>query len=118
MGRVVIYEPDDLLRNLLVEWLRQASDAVPAAARVEAVGSADLVVISLDTVERDRLEVIRAMRTIHARTPFIAISSQFRSALPSADVAAQELGVERILAKPFTRDEFLAAVAAVRRIQL
>jgi two-component system chemotaxis response regulator CheY len=112
-GHIVIYEPDDLMHSLLVEWLRQAGYEVSAAAQVDRDTPADLVIISLHSPKRQGSGVIRAMRIIHPRTPFIATSSQFRAGLSPIGTAARELGVERALAKPLARDELLAAVAAV-----
>jgi len=99
--------------GLLVEWLRQAGHEVAAAAQADRDTTVDLVIISLHSPKRQGSGVIRAMRSIHPRTPFIAMSSQFRAGLSPVGAAARELGVERVLAKPLTRDELLAAVAAV-----
>lgn len=113
MQSIAIYEPDDLMRGLLAEWLGQAGYEVPADRNRRV----DLVIVSLHSPKQEGPGVIRAMRTIYPRTPFIALSSQFRSGLSPIGTAAQDLGVERILAKPLTRAELLSAVRAVLGIR-
>jgi CheY-like chemotaxis protein len=45
--------------------------------------------------------------------PIIAVSAQFRSGVRCQGPAARELGVERIVAKPFDREVLLGAVRSV-----
>ena len=73
----------------------------------------DLVIVSIQMPKNGGVELIRTMRVIHPTTPFIALSSHFRSGLSSGGAAAQALGVTRVLAKPLTRNELLVAVHGV-----
>jgi DNA-binding response OmpR family regulator len=113
MASIAIYESDDLMKSLLVEWLSQVGYSVQEPAAAERNRAADLIIVSIQKPKHEGVGVIRAMRMIHPRTPFIALSSQFRSGLSPVGTAAQALGVMRVLAKPLTRNELLAAVQAV-----
>jgi DNA-binding response OmpR family regulator len=113
MITIAIYEPDGSMNSLLVEWLSQAGYYVHESAVAERGPAVDLVIVSIQMPKNAGVDVIRAMRVIHPETPFIALSSQFRSGLSSCGAAAQTLGVTRVLAKPLTRNELLAAVQGV-----
>ena len=113
MVTIAIYEPDGSMNSLLVEWLSQAGYYVHESAAAEPGPAVDLVIVSIQMPKNGGVDVIRAMRIIHPGTPFIALSSQFRSGLSSVGAAAQALGVTRVLAKPLTRSELLAAVHCV-----
>jgi len=113
MITIAIYEPDGSMNSLLVEWLSQAGYCVHESAVAERGRAVDLVIVSIQMPKNGGVDVIRAMRVIHPGTPFIALSSQFRSGLSSCGAAAQALGVTRVLAKPLTRNELLAAVQGV-----
>jgi hypothetical protein len=53
------------------------------------------------------------VKAAHPETPLIAISGQFRSGLVGPCTAADALGVQQVVAKPFTRRDLLAAVEDV-----
>ena len=52
--------------------------------------------------------LIRSLREYAA--PILALSARFRCGLAESAEAARRLGVKRVLPKPFTRKELLAAV--------
>ena len=58
-------------------------------------------------------ERLRAARHTYPDVPIIAISGQFRAGLDGAGSAAQALGVDRVIAKPFGRKALLDAVRSV-----
>jgi CheY-like chemotaxis protein len=67
-------------------------------------------------VYRPRHEGARRLRTVkaaHPETPLIAISGQFRPGLDGSCTAAEALGVQQVIAKPFSRRDLLAAVRSV-----
>jgi DNA-binding response OmpR family regulator len=111
---IVVYEEDDLMRALLIEWLSQAGHRVLEAGQRGAKDndSGDLVIVSI-YMPKQAGELLREIRTAHPHTPLIAISGQFRSGLPAAGMTAQMLGVERVLAKPLERSDLLEAVRTV-----
>jgi DNA-binding response OmpR family regulator len=108
---IVVYEEDDLMRALLKEWLSQAAYRVLDGRQRKAVGevAADLVIVSIYMPKQAGV-LLREIRAAHPHTPLIAISGQFRSGLPAAGMAAQMLGVQRVLAKPLERSDLLEAV--------
>jgi CheY-like chemotaxis protein len=59
---------------------------------------------------REGAKCLRDVRAAHPDTPLIAISAQFRPGLAGSGSAADELGVEQVIAKPFSRRDLLAAV--------
>jgi len=112
---IVIYEEDHLTRNLLREWLGEAGYRVRSGALREAENGrpADLVIASVYMPKCGGAQLLREVQAAHPGTPVIAISGQFRSGLSAVGTTAQMLGVQRVLAKPLTRDDLLEAVRAI-----
>jgi DNA-binding response OmpR family regulator len=108
MSSIVIYERDDLMYSLLREWLSAAGYTVS-----ESSAPVELVVASFSTSKYENEMLIRGARRIHPQAAIIALSSQARSGLSSDGAAATALGVERVMAKPLTRGELLAAVESI-----
>ena len=115
MSGIVILEEDDLMRGLLEEWLTEAGYAVRRSGLDDApaASGAGLVIIDLHSPREAGLETVRAARKAYPGAPVIAISGRFRSGLAGACAAAQALGAHAVIAKPFSRDDLLAAVRAV-----
>jgi DNA-binding response OmpR family regulator len=115
MSGIVILEEDDLMRGLLEEWLAEAGYAAwkGGLANAPAASGADLVIVDLNSPREAGPETVRAARAAYPGAPVIAISGRFRSGLSGCCAAAQALGAQAIVAKPFSRDDLLAAVHAV-----
>jgi DNA-binding response OmpR family regulator len=114
MGNIAIYERDDLMYALLLEWLGGAGYGVPeSASPSDLPAGVDLVIVSLSMPKQDSGALIRRVQQLHPKTPIIALSSQARSGLCSDGAAARALGVACVMAKPLRRSELLAAVQAV-----
>lgn len=121
MSNIVIYEGDDLMRSLLVEWLREAGYRVHAVAShdlqnsrlEETLAAADLVIISVFMPKQAGAQLVREIQAVHPGTPVIAISGQFLAGLSANGAIAQALGVQQVIAKPFTRNDLLGAVRAI-----
>ena len=116
MPGIVIIEDDSLMRGLLREWLTAAGYTVREDAlrhRLSGSNSADLVIVDLYMPRQAGAAIVRAVHRAHPGTPVIAISGQFRPGLAGSCSAARALGVRQVIAKPFSRDELLAAVRAV-----
>lgn len=112
MSGIAIYERDDLMRELLREWLTAAGYAV-RDRRVE--GDPTMPVLAIVGVETPKPEselLIPALRRNYPGMPVIALSGWARSGLCSNGATAHALGVERLLAKPLRRHELLIAVDA------
>jgi DNA-binding response OmpR family regulator len=111
MSSIVIIEEDDLMRGLLTEWLTGAGYAV--RERGAAPAGADLVVVDLYMPRQAGGDVVRAVRRAHPGTPVIAMSAQFRPGLACSAGAAHALGVDKLVCKPFAREDLLGAVRAL-----
>ena len=113
-GRIVIVEPDDLIRGLLERWLGEAGYAVVVGASqtllgtVAEGGAAHLVIIDVSTPHSAE-NIVKSVREAHAG-PILLLSARFRRGTNSSISVAQQLGVRNVLPKPFTRDELLSAV--------
>jgi DNA-binding response OmpR family regulator len=103
------------MRALLAEWLSEAGYRVRGAAPrgAQRGGTEDLVIVSLYMPKYAGALLVSEIQAVHPGTPLIAISGQFRSGLSDVGATAQTLGVQRVLAKPLTRSDLLAAVRAV-----
>jgi CheY-like chemotaxis protein len=115
MSAIVVIEADKLMRELLVEWLNAAGYSVrtPAPAEVEAPVNADLVIVDVYMPRHEGLQRLRTVRAANPKTPVIAISGQFRPGLVGSPAVAEALGVDQVIAKPFSRCDLLAAVDGV-----
>jgi DNA-binding response OmpR family regulator len=106
-GHVVVVEPDDLIRELLERWLVADSFTVSDLSSPRA---AALVIISLPRPGQAEAS-LQEVRVRHGAVPILAISGRFRRGLAASGEAALRLGVNKVLPKPFTREELLLAVA-------
>jgi len=110
---VLIFEADELIRELVARWLRDAGYRVqigsgsaepePAALRPA------LVIVDVANPRRARSLVLGLQR--RHRAPVLLISSRFRQGLGASLPTARQFGACRLLAKPFTQAELLAGVA-------
>jgi DNA-binding response OmpR family regulator len=113
-GRVLVVEGDDLIRELLERWLREGGYAVAfgdlETLRQDGTGEAEPLVVILDLGNpRSATGAIRSVRAAYS-APILAISGRFRRGLSNSRDAARRLGASKVLAKPFSADELLAAV--------
>ena len=112
---IVIYEEDQLTRNLLREWLEEAGYGARTRAldEVQFRRRADLVIASVYMPKQSGNGWLREIQAAHPGIPVIAISGQFRSGLCPAGATAETLGVQQVIAKPLIRADLLAAVRAM-----
>ena len=115
MSDILIYEENDLMRALLQEWLSDAGYRVRAASpgRMGDLGGASLVIVSVYMPKHSGPQLVREIQAAHPGTPLIAISGQFRAGLSTVGATAQTLGVQQVIAKPFTCADLLVAVRAI-----
>jgi DNA-binding response OmpR family regulator len=108
---ILVVETDDLIRELLERWLGEAGYAVVACAAGDpaAAGRARLVIADAPSPRRAaaRIALLRAA----CQAPMLVLSARLRRDHGASAAAARQLGVQRVLAKPFTRAELLAAVS-------
>lgn len=115
MAYILVIEDDTALRTMMVTLLqlaghvvRQAADGNEGIAR-QLEHPADLVITDIIMPERDGLETITALQKMMPGTPIIAMSGAEHHALYLRMM--ELLGARRTLKKPFSRPDFLAAVA-------
>jgi DNA-binding response OmpR family regulator len=104
-GYVIVLEEDPLIRPLLQRWLGEAGYAV--AADTQAQAKPALVIADVPDPQSAEA-LIRSLREYAA--PILILSARFRRGLAGSAEAARRLGVKKVLPKPFTRKELLAAV--------
>jgi DNA-binding response OmpR family regulator len=108
-GYVVVQEEDVQIRELLERWLREAGYLVAASGA--ALETAPTLVIANVAEPHAAAGLIRSLKGVYA-APILALSARFRRGLAGSVEAARRLGVKKVLPKPFTRSELLAAVRA------
>ncbi|HEV7394238.1 MAG TPA: response regulator [Burkholderiales bacterium] len=113
MSGIVIIEDDELIHALLKEYLSEAGYLISSAGSADTAATPDVVITDVYMPRSTGMEKLQAIRAAHPGTPLIAISGQFCSGLASCRATADALGVKRIIAKPFSRDELLEAVRHV-----
>jgi DNA-binding response OmpR family regulator len=102
----VVLEGDPLIRPLLERWLEEAGYTVGASVQV---GAAKPVLIIADLPDPQAADsLVHSLREYAA--PILLLSARFRHGLAGSEETARRLGVKRVLPKPFTRKELLAAV--------
>jgi DNA-binding response OmpR family regulator len=111
--RILVVERDDLILGLLEQWLGEAGyDVVVGAAQSlpppDAGAKPRLVIVDVPR-PRSAEKMIKSVKDAYGG-PILLLSARLtRSAGSSSDVA-RRLGVRKVLPKPFTRSELLAAV--------
>ncbi len=113
MPRVIVMDEDEPLRALLAEWLMSAGYSVrEASLRDLATGEAvELLVIDLPRPRLNGAAVVACLRAAHPAAALLGLSTQLRESLPPHSPLVRELGLHRLLAKPCSRQELLAAAA-------
>lgn len=116
--RILLMEDDEALRGLLARVLRSAGyEVVEAADGASGLahwreGGADLVLTDIHMPDTNGIEVMLELRTFAPALPVIAMSGGHRAVDLDLLGNARLLGAVSILAKPFSREEVLSAVAA------
>jgi CheY-like chemotaxis protein len=105
---IVVQEPDELIRPLVQLWLEdagyQVSTSVPRAVRP------DLLI--LDAARPGHVASRLAALGFDPDTPVLMVSASFRRGLGASKETARRFGARKVLPKPYTQVELLAAVAA------
>jgi DNA-binding response OmpR family regulator len=104
-GCIVVLEEDALLRPLLERWLREAGYSVAA----KSARDLQPALIIADVPDPKAAEALISRLREYA-APILVLSGRFRRGLGGSAATARRLGVKKVLPKPFTRKELLAAV--------
>jgi len=116
MTSILVIDDDQVAREYIGLCLQRAGYSVACAAdgrqALDALdnGSIDLVITDIFMPECDGIEVIRALRNRHPGVRSLAISGGSGVLNTCYLPAAQRLGADRILAKPFSPDRLLSVV--------
>jgi CheY-like chemotaxis protein len=121
---VLLADDEADIRVLLVGWLERAGHHVTCAKNgVEAAAILqakifDLVVTDMLMPESDGVELIGVVKKSSSTTRILAMSGGGR-VMDSTDCLrmAQGLGAHAAVMKPFTRDQFMAALALATKGQ-
>lgn len=116
---VLVVDDDPLMRGLLAEWLseagygvRQAENGTTALQMLHRQ-PAGLLITDMDMPGRDGAQTLEEARRMLPGLAVIAISGGARDAKQDWVAIASRLGAAKTLAKPFERQELLAAVEEV-----
>ena len=109
-----VVEPDDLILGLLERWLSEAGYTLVVEPShrlipmIVAGNKPDLVIIDVPT-PRSAGSIIKPVKDVYVG-PILLLSARFRRGAGSSSDVARQLGVRKVLPKPFMRDELLSAV--------
>jgi CheY-like chemotaxis protein len=119
MIEILIVDDDALMRGMLAEWLseagyhvRQAENGTNALQMLRG-RPAGLLITDMDMPGRDGAQTLDEARRMLPGLPVIAISGGARDGRRNWAATALEFGAAKALAKPFERQDLLAAVAQV-----
>jgi CheY-like chemotaxis protein len=119
MSRILVVDDDDGFRRTLCQTLLRAGHEVLAAPDGSAAlkfyrqQPVDLVITDLIMPDKEGLETILELRRLQPELKIIAVSGGGRNRLGEYLPIARRLGAAKTLAKPFTSQEILAAVASL-----
>lgn len=116
MSKIMVIEEDGAMRVLISEWLASEGHDVRALPRHGSASdnTVDLVILDLPNPRsrgNETARAVQAVREAYPRAAVIGISTQLGRSLGVDSGAARALGVNRLLAKPGTREELVGAVA-------
>jgi DNA-binding response OmpR family regulator len=118
MAHILLIEDDVQLQKLLHHMLNsEGHDVQKACNGNEGINCfhetpADLVITDIIMPEKTGLDVISELKRAYPEVKIIAMSGGVRTGTKLLNMA-QTLGAKRILRKPFTRAELIAAVRDV-----
>ncbi|MCP5158971.1 MAG: response regulator [Gammaproteobacteria bacterium] len=119
MAKILVIEDDTQFCQMLAQMLIQAGHEVETALNgvlgLERFRQSipDLVITDIMMPEKDGIDVIVDIKRQNAEVRIIAISGGRRAITPQFNLdSAALIGAVQVLAKPFNREQLLAAIAA------
>ena len=119
MAHILLVDDDDLVRNALHKTLVRAGhdveEAPDGAAALAAFGRrrCDVVITDIIMPKAEGLDMIRALRRLDPAVKIIAMSGGGIGKAGDYLDMARKFGATRVLAKPFSGGEIVAAVSDV-----
>src|SRR5258708_28314407 len=117
-GRVLVVEPDGLLRTLVAEWLEQVGvhavfEATGPCEATATLGSIGAIVIDIPNPPHAD-PVLRAWRRVFPEADIIAASARLPAGDDANDAMAGRLPPTHGLAQPYSRHPLYTALRASR----
>jgi DNA-binding NtrC family response regulator len=119
MIEILVVDDDALMRGLLAEWLSEAgyrvrqAESGTCALQMLRSRPARLLITDMDMPGHDGVQTLGEARRLSPSLAAIAISGGTRSGRTNWAAMARQVGAAKTLAKPFARQELLAAVEEV-----
>lgn len=119
MAEILVVDDEHLLRSTLRHTLEAAGHVVREAANgIEAIDAIKrhrpaLVVMDILMPEKEGIETILDIRRQYGDIKIIAMSGGGRVGDTAVLTVAEKLGADRVIAKPFSRDQLMSAVNAL-----
>jgi CheY-like chemotaxis protein len=114
MPRILVIEDNEAVRSLIVAILHDHTVFEAGNGRegleVFNAQAPELVITDMIMPEMGGLEMIAELRQAEQVPKIIAMSGSLSFPPDQAKAVAEELGVERVLSKPFSLNDFLQAV--------
>jgi DNA-binding response OmpR family regulator len=121
MPRILVIDDEQLLRSTVVMILTRAGFTVEEASDGQAglamfrKNPPDIVLTDIFMPNRDGIELIKELKHSSPLTRIIAMTGGGHLRLMKMALAANLLGADHVLDKPFDRETLLAAINAVLR---
>ncbi len=111
--RIAVCECDELMRQLIERWLSEAGHDVTAVSmrRLRLPDSFDLVIADVAS-PHSAAPVVRSLRAVHGG-PLLLLSARLRRGQAGSKNLARQLGVNAVLAKPFSCAELMRVLIQV-----
>ena len=119
MPRILVIDDEPLLRSTVVTILTREGFSVEEASDGEAgiakfrKNQPDVVITDIFMPNRDGIEVVMELKHSYPRTKIIAMTGGGQTGMVEIASAANLLGADHILHKPFEKESLLAALNAV-----
>jgi len=110
--RVLVIEPDTLHRELVCEWLGECGVVAVCPQGAEVPADIDAILVDV-ACQQQAHAILTSWRRSYPRAAIVLASGRFSPGVSANDAMAMRLGVTRILAKPFTREDLWAALGLV-----
>jgi DNA-binding response OmpR family regulator len=113
MTRIVVIEDDLAIQALVCEWLVAAGYAVEVAslASISSQPTPTLIVASMMNLRGPGAFELQNLRSGFPNVPVVVLCGQLGHSHSNRSETSILLGVSGLLAKPFSRQELLEAVA-------